>query len=135
MDRRQFCKIASMAMGALGVAHLDALGATRKETIADPIMGRNCRVTVIRRECYHDLQALFLDDPDEGPCRAFASGDDFKFEVGMRCPVGFWPRLWRILCERAEECGSVCNDPLKTDTSILSCPDGTRPVIVRIDLS
>lgn len=91
-----------------------------------------CRLTVLRRECHTDLQALFLDDPETGPCSLFRSGDEFRFAAGDRCPDNFCPRLWEAVCSTLSS--DSCAATLEEKTLILACPDGTRPVIVRVDI-
>lgn len=137
MNRRHFCKIASLAVGALGMNGVSAFAAGRsdsKHTAMTMPLVNGCRVTILRRECHLDLQALFLDDPDSGPCELFKSGDDFTFSAGERCPAGFCPRLWEMICS-AMASHLKCATPNDQSTIILSCPDGTRPVIVRVDSS
>jgi hypothetical protein len=35
---------------------------------------RKCKITVIRKECYTDLQEQYLADPKSGPCSIFELG-------------------------------------------------------------
>ncbi len=138
MDRRHFCKIASLAAGALGLGSLPALASSTEDQKQSTSAGLSlmprpgCRLTVLRRECHNDLQALFLDDPETGPCSLFRSGDEFRFGTGDSCPDNFCPRLWESLCSTLGR--DSCTAALKENTLILACPDGTRPVIVRIDI-
>lgn len=148
MDRRYFCKIASLAAGAIGLNAIPAsalLPATPvgsgPVSVSDPVdpkvinntgrMTANCRVTVLRRECHLDLQSLYLDDPDTGPCRLFKSGDDYAFTVGALCPSAFCPHLWELICSALN--AKPCTPGLDQTTTLLACPDGTRPVIIRVD--
>ena len=140
MNRRHFCKIASLAAGAIGLnafpaAALSTQRAATTSSLSATAPGRisrPCRVSVLRRECHLDLQSLYLDDPDTGPCTAFKSGDVFTFAADAGRPDGFCPRLWDLIVATASQ--SSCAKALSETTSIISCPDGTRPVIVRIDL-
>lgn len=138
MDRRHFCKIASLAAGALGLGSLPALASSTESQKQSASAGLSlmphpgCRLTILRRECHNDLQALFLDDPETGPCSLFRSGDEFRFAAGDSCPGNFCPRLWESLCSVLDR--DACSEALEENTLILACPDGTRPVIVRIDL-
>ncbi len=139
MNRRHFCKIASLAAGAIGLNAFPAAAlSTQRAATSSPSatapgrISRPCRVSVLRRECHLDLQSLYLDDPDTGPCTAFKSGDVFTFAADAGRPDGFCPRLWDLIVATASQ--SSCAKALSETTSIISCPDGTRPVIVRIDL-
>ena len=146
MDRRYFCKIASLAAGAIGLNAIPASAlipaapsGSGQPSVAGPSakthgvnrIATPCRVTVLRRECHLDLQALYLDDPDAGPCRLFKSGDEYTFAAGSVCPADFCPRLWELICAAAVT--DPCDPPLDHSTTLLACPDGTRPVIIRVD--
>lgn len=135
MNRRYFCKIASLAAVAAGLSPAKTLAGNNVEKNAHTSrrLAASCRLTILRRECHHDLQALFLDDPDSGPCPNFTSGDEFHFASGSTRPDGFCPRLWDALCAHTPE--KACAAPLSQSAVILACPDGTRPVIVRADFS
>lgn len=127
MDRREFCKLAALAAGAIGFGGIGSM--------ASPLahrQRRHGRVTVVRRGCHPDLQSLFLDDPECGPCRAFTTGETFDLRDG--CPPGFCPRAWRAI-EGCLADASHCDGSLGDDGVIMaSCPDGTRPVIFKIEL-
>ena len=43
-------------------------------------MQYKCRITVLRKECYEDLQAEYLADPKSGPCPMFEVGQEFILE-------------------------------------------------------
>ena len=86
---------------------------------------RRVRCTVLRRECYADLQGLLLDDPETGPCSRFVTGQTLTLSLAS-CPAGFCERAWRAIADAVSAGG--CSSP-----AVVSCPDGTRPVIFRID--
>lgn len=95
MDRRRFCKIATLAVGALGFSVIEARASFRGEYDTSSLrMPCACRVTVIRRECYMDIQSLYLDDPDEGACGAYECGDTWTFMADDKCPEGFCTQAW-----------------------------------------
>lgn len=132
MDRRRFCKIGALALGALGVGRLDSMAVER--TIAgngDDVSAHDCRVTVIRRECYDDIQALYLDDPETGPCTGFATGDSWMIRRGMGRPEGFCESAWRSIVE-VVNAHDACAGMIR-DVFVVSCPDGTRPVVFRVE--
>lgn len=137
MNRRHFCKIATLAAGAIGLG--EPLAAEPKSSAKAALSGHQvmpspgCSICIVRRECNTDLQSLFLDDPDTGPCEAFSSGDSFTFAAGTPCPDDFCPKLWTSICNAVSN-GS-CAPTFKPSTQIVSCPDGTRPVLVRIDFT
>ena len=140
MNRRHFCKIASLTFAALSSGTLPAVASgvansTDKTYSGSSLrrLGKACRLTVLRRECHLDLQSLYLDDPDAGPCRAFRAGDEMTFEAGASCPNDFCPKLWEMIC--AAVGSTPCTAGRIPSTTILACPDGTRPVIVRVDVS
>lgn len=133
MDRRRFCKIGALALGALGVGRLDSMAAGHAGALAgDNVLSRDCRVTVLRRECYDDIQALYLDDPETGPCREFTAGDGWTVSRGTGRPDGFCERAWRSIAEVVNaQC--ECAEAVK-DVFVVSCPDGTRPVVFRVEI-
>lgn len=133
MNRRHFCKISMMALGAAGLSKVDSFAATTQkisdgENITAP---STCAITVIRRECYEDMQSLYLDDPIEGPCRAYQTGDEFNITAGDACPRDFCPKAWRVVCQALKENGG-CAATTSPGLILASCPDGTRPVIFKI---
>ena len=40
-------------------------------------MKHKCKITVIKKECYEDLQARYLANPGSGPCPMFEVGQEF----------------------------------------------------------
>ncbi|MCM1109871.1 MAG: TIGR04076 family protein [Clostridium sp.] len=92
------------------------------------------RVTVLRRECFCDLQSRYLADPDTGPCNRFRVGDRFEFSIGDRRPERFCQSAWDAIVSRARTTGSAaagCGD--SAGSSIVCCGDGTRPVIFKLE--
>lgn len=141
MNRRHFCKIASLAAASIGLNPIEAGGVNLHDAPRrDDRAGANgritspCRITILRREFHPDLQALFLDDPDAGPCPNFESGDEVRLEAGSGCPDGFCPRLWDAVRSWVNA-DDRCTRQLHSSTAAIACPDGTRPVIVRVDVN
>ncbi len=137
MDRRHFCKIATLTLGALALQKNNAAAAplpVRSEGGGEVLLPVSCRVTVIRRECYQDLQDMYLDDPEEGPCRAFETGDTFLLAEGDACPKAFCPRAWQTICRVLRENGG-CAATQRYGLLLASCPDGSRPVVFKIECS
>lgn len=44
-------------------------------------MRHQCKVTVIDKKCYPDLQQKYLANPQSGPCPCFDVGDEFVFDA------------------------------------------------------
>ena len=61
------------------------------------VMPCDCRISVVRLECYEDLQSMYLDDPEEGPCRSFHVGEKWNIKSGDVCPPGFCTHAWDAL--------------------------------------
>lgn len=137
MNRRKFCKIASLALGAVVLDALPAIASGKdgvgEMSVSSRRLTTRCRVTVLRRECHIDLQSLFLDDPDSGPCSLLRSGEEFNLAANDVCPREFCPRLWSLICQEFND-SVYCNVGRNGAVKIISCPDGTRPVIVRVDI-
>ncbi len=85
MDRRKFFKTASILVAAAGTHCLPAGG---NELFYNVIqteslnhynkkrMKHKCKITVLKRECYKNLQAEYLADPQSGPCPYFHEGQE-----------------------------------------------------------
>lgn len=126
MNRRNFCKISALSAGALLAGVLEGKASPLSHSLSETGgLRRRARITVIRRECYQDLQSLYLDDPECGPCRMFATGQSFDVS-GSGCPRGFCRKAWASL--------DGCLDGDGGKVKIAACPDGTRPVIFKVEL-
>lgn len=124
MDRRSFCKMAALAAGAIGLGGADAFASVGRR-----ISG--ARVTVVRRNCFTDLQALSLEDPECGPCEAFTTGQ--VFELAGECPEGFCPKAWQVLAGCMADAAHCPSSKGENGVIMACCPDGTRPVVFRIE--
>lgn len=139
MNRRRFCRVA--ALGALGSAlGLKATAATAAPGLADSAAApRRCRVTVVRRCCFVDLQSCYLDNPDEGPCRAFTEGQTFQATTSEQAPRGFCPVAWECISRHVQAvldgpAPQPCGVTLDPEGAVVACcNDGTRPVIFKIE--
>ncbi len=123
-------------------------------------MQHKCRVTVIDKKCYPELQAQYCADPHSGPCPCYQVGDTFLFErygqaddfwhMGLGTLAGpgqpgtagsarlphcseAWDAISRYIYT-ALQGGSIMrgwmNDPR---VMIACCSDGTRPVIFKLE--
>ena len=124
MDRRRFFKIATMTAAAAALPEV-IKGAVRHGL-------PKCRITVLRKECYMDLQSLYLDDPETGPCGKMECGATFEIASGT-CPPGMCPRAWESIAA-AIASRSNCSDIQANGTFLTSCPDGSRPVIFKVEM-
>ena len=63
-------------------------------------MEHKCRITVLRKECYSDLQEEYLANPKSGVCPMFEVGQEFILERnGER--DDFWHMLDGKFCAEA----------------------------------
>lgn len=46
-------------------------------------MKHACKVTVLDKKCFQDLQGKYLADPQSGPCPCFEVGQTFCLSVKM----------------------------------------------------
>ena len=144
MDRRKF----------LGTAGLSVLAATsmgkqvlssetdinKKEEKKDMTKKPVCKITVLRRECYSDLQEKYLADPKSGPCPFFRDGQEFIVDGD-----GFFHMMDGKFCSEAWDCisryvyaalqgGSIMREWTNDEKMMIACcNDGTRPVIFKIE--
>lgn len=107
-------------------------------------MQHKCKVTVIDKKCYEDLQEQYLADPKSGPCPFYNVGDEFIFER-----YGDEDTFWRMgsgaQCSEAWDCisryiytalqgGSIMRNWTNDERLMIACcNDGTRPVIFKIE--
>ncbi len=111
-------------------------------------MKHQCKVTVIDKKCFTDLQEQHLADPKSGPCPCFEVGQEFLFER-ENGKDDFW-HFGRDLdpafpCAEAWDCvsryiytalqgGAIMRGWTRDDRLMVACcNDGTRPVIFKIE--
>lgn len=106
-----------------------------KRLTADDKTLRRCTISVLRRECFSDLQSRYLDDPEAGPCTKFTCGQEFTV-ASAQCPEGFCPKAWACISAHVEAVLANANDTCGESTAdhaiIACCSDGTRPVVFKI---
>lgn len=131
MNRRRFLAIMGSALAAAGIpAAAGAMGARAAE--AEP---RRLRITVLRRECFADIQSRYLADPETGPCSCFHTGATYTCSTAQM-PVGFCPRAWKAITGALGEAAggtAGCAAHSQGQSLIASCGDGTRPVIFKLE--
>lgn len=107
-------------------------------------MQYKCKVTVIDKKCFTDLQERYLADPKSGACPFYNVGDEFIFER-YGGEDTFWREGSGTQCAEAWDCisryiytalqgGSIMRNWTNDERMMIACcNDGTRPVIFRIE--
>ena len=110
-----------------------------------------CKVTVLERKVFPDLQREFLANPESGPCPCFQEGQVFEFhreperddfyrlgrgtlEGGGDFPCGeAWDCISRYVYA-ALQGGAIMRRWTRDDRLMVACcNDGTRPVVFKIE--
>jgi uncharacterized repeat protein (TIGR04076 family) len=106
----------------------------------EEIKNRKCKITVLKRELYPDLQEKYLADPKSGKCPYFHEGQEFIVEND-----DFFRMLNGKFCSEAWDCisryiyaalqgGSIMRGWTNDDKVMITCcNDGTRPVIFKLE--
>ncbi|MCM1348584.1 MAG: TIGR04076 family protein [Firmicutes bacterium] len=136
ISRRRFCKFSLLGSLAAIMIPRRAFGAVCG--VASPMGGR-CRVEIIRCQCFEELQGRYLNDPEAGPCSRYKVGDVVQISPGnfQETKERFCPNAWRVLepyVLAALRSGATkeCAPAEESTQAIVSCPDGTRPVIFKV---
>ena len=148
MDRRKFFKltgVSALAMTA-GSNYSFANGAELFYDRANQAAGKGktvthkCKITVLKRECYKDLQKQYLSNPDAGPCSLFYDGQEFLVDRS-----NYFHLLDGKFCAEAWDCisryvyaalqgGSIMRGWTNDEKMMIACcNDGTRPVIFKLE--
>ncbi len=151
MDRRQFFKAAGLAAVAVAAdaislspgrsgwmyAATQANGTTYHQIKQ---MKHKCKITVLKRECYRDLQARYLADPKSGPCPFFHEGQEIMVDSD-----NYFRMLHGTFCAEAWDCisryvyaalqgGSIMRGWTNDEKVMITCcNDGTRPVVFKLE--
>ena len=103
-------------------------------------MKHRCKITVLRKECFEDLQQQYLADPHSGPCPYFEVGQEFILEQddffrllhGRFCAEA-WDAISRYVYA-ALQGGSIMEGWTNDEKIMIACcNDGTRPVVFKIE--
>ena len=70
-------------------------------------MKHKCKITVLKRECYQDLQGKYLADPKSGPCPFFREGQEIIVDSD-----NYFRMLHGTFCAEAWDCSAVMFTPL-----------------------
>ena len=87
MDRRKFFKLTGVSVLAMAFNNKYLLANDAKlfynqenittiGTNKGKVMKHKCKITVLKRECYKELQNRYLADPNSGPCPYFHEGQE-----------------------------------------------------------
>lgn len=151
MDRRRFFKLTGVSLLAVasnnGYSYAndakllyDQGNKTTIETNKKKIMKHKCKITVLKRECYKDLQGKYLANPDSGPCPFFHEGQEIMVDGDK-----FFHMLDGTFCSEAWDCisryvyaalqgGSIMRGWTNDEKMMITCcNDGTRPVIFKLE--
>lgn len=105
---------------------------------------RKCKITVLRKGLFTDLQKEYLADPKAGVCPIFEVGQEFILERSDNRD-DFWHMMDGKFCAEAWDCisryvyaalqGGSIMDGWTNDERVMiaCCNDGTRPVIFKIE--
>ncbi|MGI6217542.1 MAG: TIGR04076 family protein [Coriobacteriales bacterium] len=115
-------------------------------------MKHQCRVTVLAKKCFDDLQEEYLSNPKAGACDCLEVGDVFLFQRDRDSEdaIDDFFNFGRDLdnsfpCAEAWDCisryiytalqgGSIMHGWTKDDRVMIACcNDGSRPVIFKIE--
>ena len=103
-------------------------------------MKYKCKITVLKRECYKDLQEKYLANPRSGPCEFFKEGQEFivENEDFFRLMHGkFCAEAWDYISRyvyAALQGGSIMSGWSKDENVMIACcNDGTRPVVFKLE--
>lgn len=107
-------------------------------------MQYKCKMTVIDKKVFTDLQEKFLEDPKSGACPFYEVGAEYIFER-YGDEDTFWTQGNGAHCSEAWDCfsryiytalqgGSIMRGWTNDEHIMIACcNDGTRPVIFKIE--
>ncbi len=107
-------------------------------------MQYKCKMTVIDKKVFPDLQAKYLADPKSGACPFYEVGAEYLFER-YGDEDTFWTQGKGAHCSEAWDCfsryvyaalqgGSIMRGWTNDEHMMIACcNDGTRPVIFKIE--
>ena len=134
----------ALASTMAGTLRLDDAGmaanSSTKVELNNTDMTHKCKITILKRECYKDLQNKYLADTNSGPCPYFREG-----QVIMVDSDNFFRMLNGTFCAEAWDCisryvyaaiqgGSIMHGWTNDEKVMITCcNDGTRPVIFKLE--
>ncbi len=102
----------------------------RKETS----LAYRCKVTVVRKACFQDLQNILADPKRTGVCPHFECGEIFIFDEELEKQNGgdFCRGAWSAISRHVTEILHGTSEK-EGKMRFVCCSDGTRPVVFRIE--
>lgn len=156
MDRRRFLGVAGIAAFAAWsgtaafaggltydreeIRNRQQQSLNHKEENNMTTQNHKCKITVLKRECYTDLQQQYLADPKSGPCPYFREGQEIVVDSD-----NFFHMLDGTFCSEAWDCisryvyaalqgGSIMRGWTNDEKMMITCcNDGTRPVVFKLE--
>jgi uncharacterized repeat protein (TIGR04076 family) len=103
-------------------------------------MVHKVKLTVLRKECYRDLQEQYLANPESGPCRMFEVGQEILFDGeaffrglhGKFCSEA-WDAVSRYIYAGLQGGAFMRGWTNDDKVMITCCNDGTRPVVFKLE--
>lgn len=99
-----------------------------------------CKITVLRRELYEDLQEEYLANPKSGKCPYFQEGQEWLVDSKTYFRMlegGFCAEAWDCISRyvySALQGGSIMRGWTNDERMMIACcNDGTRPVIFKLE--
>ena len=96
-------------------------------------MGK-CKITVLKTLYFEDL-AKEYPPYETSPCELLKEGQVFYTggPMGVDMPEGFCEAAWRSIFSFAAVYASGGKVYSRYDTHVVACPDGVRPVLLRLE--
>lgn len=99
-----------------------------------------CKITVLQKMCYPDLQQQYLADPNAGPCPMFETGQEILIDAerylsmndGRFCAEA-WDAVSRYVYAAIQGGSLMAGWTNDEKVMIACCNDGTRPVIFKLE--
>ena len=99
-----------------------------------------CKITVLQKMCYPDLQQQYLADPNAGPCPMFETGQEILIDAERylsmndgRCCAEAWDAVSRYVYAAIQGGSLMAGWTNDEKVMIACCNDGPRPVIFKLE--
>ena len=140
LSRRCFFNTAGLIGVSAALKAAEAKDNDLKRRGKSAMKNYKCKITVLKRECYRDLQKKYLADPESGKCPYFQDGQEFVVDN-----ESFFRMMNGRFCSEAWDCisryvyaalqgGSIMRGWTNDEKVMITCcNDGTRPVIFKLE--